>query len=131
MAFLSLTDIWRAFDALNSLNAQQAFKRFVEHGVASDDAPAGLLIGSDGFVRSFEAMLALHRNNREVVHAERFVARPPLAELIPERTRGPGFEHAAHRAFHTYAFTLREIGDHVGVSPSAVWLWTRRAARAA
>jgi putative transposase len=131
MAFLSLSDIWRAFDAQNSLNAQQAFKGFIEQGVPSDDAPAGLLIGSDGFVRGFESMLASHRNNRELVHAERFAARPSIAELIPERTRGPGFEHAAHRAFQTYAFTLREIAEHVGASPSAVWLWTRRAARAA
>jgi REP element-mobilizing transposase RayT len=131
MAFLSLTDIWRAFDAQNSLNAQHAFKTFVEQGVPSNAAPDGLLVGSDGFVRSFESMLAPHRNNREVVHPERFAARPSIGEVIPDRTRGPGFEHAAHRAFQTYAFTLREIAEHVGVSPSAVWLWTQRAARAA
>jgi REP element-mobilizing transposase RayT len=130
MSFVSLTDIWRAFGAQNSLNARQAFKEFVEQGVASDDAP-GLLVGSVGFVRSFESMLAPHRNNRELVHAERFAARPSIGELIPERTRGPDLEHAAHRAFQTYAFTLREIAEHVGASPSAVWLWTQRAARAA
>jgi hypothetical protein len=91
----------------------------------------GLLVGSNGFIRGFEPMLAMHRHDRELVHAERFASRPSLSELIPETTRGPDIRCAAHTAFHIHAFTLREIGQHVGASPSAVWLWTQRATRAA
>lgn len=84
-------------------------------------------MGSDGFIRSFEPLLAVHRENRELVHAERFAARPPLWELLPDARRGALAQQGARCAFHVHAFTLREIAEHVGVSPSTVWAWTNRA----
>jgi REP element-mobilizing transposase RayT len=129
--FLSLTEVWRAFDARDSQNAQRSFKAFIEQGMSSEEALDGLLVGSEGFIRSFQPSLAAYRDNRELIHAERFAARPSLDELIPEGTRGSDRDRAAHRAFHSYAFTLSEIAAHVRASPSAVWVWARRAAPAA
>jgi len=129
--FLTLADIWDTFDAQDGRNAQRLFKRFIEGTSPGERVPEGLLVGSNGFMRGFESVLVPYRSNRELVHSERFASRPSLGELMVERTRGPDRDQSAHRAFHTYAFTLREIGDHMGVSSSAVWMWTRRAALAA
>lgn len=129
--FLALAEVWRIFDSTSIENARDAFKVLLEQGTAPEDARDGLLVGSEGFVRSFAPMLAAYRADRELVHAERFAARPSIDEVIPDRTRGPDRDRAAYRAFHTYAFTLREIAEYVQASPSAVWVWTRRAAHAA
>jgi len=129
--FLALAEVWRMFDSTNIENARHAFKALIEQGMSPEDACDGLLVGSEGFVRSFEPMLAAYRGDRELVHAERFAARPSLDEVIPNRTRGPDRDRAAHRAFYIYAFTLREIAEYLQASPSAVWVWTRRATRAA
>ena len=129
--FLSLGNVWDMFDSSNRIHAQQCFQRFVDQPSVDSELASGLLVGSDGFVRRFQPSLAVHRENRELVHKERFAARPPLSELLPEIDRGPATQKAASRAFHVHAFSLREIGEHVGVSPSAVWIWTRRAHLAA
>ena len=129
-SLLSLTDVWNTFDSQDRQSAQRSFRAFVEMP-SPPETEEGLLLGSTAFVRRFAPILATYRHDRELVHAERFAARPSLSELIPEMTRGPGIRSAAHAAFHTHAFTLREIGHHVGASPSAVWLWTQRVARVA
>ena len=129
--FLSLGSVWDMFDPADRIHAQQCFQRFVDQPSVESELASGLLVGSDGFVRRFEPSLAVHRENRELVHAERFAARPPLSELLPEISRRPATREAASRAFHVYAFSLREIAEHIGVSPSAVWVWTRRAPIAA
>jgi putative transposase len=129
--FLSLGNVWDMFDPSDRVHAQQCFQRFVDQPSVENELASGLLVGSDGFVRHFEPSLAVHRENRELLCAERFAARPSLSELLPEVTRGPTTHQAASRAFHVHAFTLREIAEHVGVSPSAVWVWTRRAQLAA
>jgi putative transposase len=123
--FLALEDVWHTFDPSNRAHAQQCFQRFVDQPSVEHELTSGLLLGSDGFVRSFQALLAVHRENREIVHAERFAARPSLSELLPEIKRGPTAKQAACCAFHVHAFTLREISEHVGVAPSTVWAWTR------
>jgi putative transposase len=130
-SFLALTEIWRTFDSVDGPNAPRAFQEFIEGTAPDESVPEGLLVGSDRFIRSFESMLIPYRPNREFVHSERFASRPSLDELMPGRTRGPDRAQGAYRAFNVFAFTLREIADHVGASPSAVWLWTRHAAHAA
>jgi putative transposase len=129
--FLSLVDVWSMFDPSDRIHAQRCFERFVDGPSVDRELASGLFMGSDGFVRSFRPLLAVHSQNRELVHAERFAARPPLSELLPDTRHGPATQQAACDAFHVHAFTLREIAEHVRVSPSAVWVWTRRAPVAA
>jgi putative transposase len=129
--FLTLAAVWHMFDPSDRIHAQQCFRRFVEGPSVDNELRTGLLMGSDGFIRSFQPQLAVHREDRELVHAERFAARPPLSELLPGLRRGPLAHQGARCAFHVHAFTLREIAEYVGVSPSAVWAWTRRTELAA
>ena len=129
--FLALADVWHMFDPSDRARAQLSFQKFVGGDSVRSELASGLVIGSDGFIRRFGPLLAIHRENREFVHAERFAARPPLRELLPDIKRGPAIQQAASSAFHVHAFTLREIAEHVSASPSAVWVWTRRALLAA
>jgi REP element-mobilizing transposase RayT len=129
--FLTLDDMWQTFDPADRGRAQDIFQRFVDGDDVSTEPSGGLVVGSDGFIRSFGPLLSRHRENREFVHAERFAARPSLRDLVPEIKRGSELHQAASSAFHVHAFTLREIAEHVAVSPSAVWVWTRRAQQAA
>ena len=62
-----------------------------------------LVMGSDGFVRSFEPLLSPHRENRELTHSERFAARPSLRDLFPNTKRGLEVQQAASSAFHVHA----------------------------
>jgi putative transposase len=129
--FLALADVWHAFDPADRTHAQHSCQRLVDGDSVGPEPVSGLVMGSDGFVRSFGPLLAIHRENREFLHAERFAARPPLRELLPDIQRGRAVQQAASSAFHVHAFTLREIAEHVGASPSAVWVWTRRSPQAA
>ena len=130
-SFVSADDVLQIFDSTDRPAAQRRFMSFVDGEAAAEAASGNWLVGSDSFIRGFANALHEHRTNREFVHAQRFAARPPLIELIPCPTRGPTLRQAAHSAFHTYAFTLREIGDHVGASPSTIWIWAQRARAAA
>ena len=129
--FLTLGDVWQMFDAADQTHAQHSLQRFVDGDAVCPEPPTGIVMGSEGFVRSFGPLLSRHRDNREFVHSERFAARPSLRDLFPDSKRGREVQQAASSAFHVYAFTLREIAEHVAVSPSAVWVWTRRARQAA
>jgi REP-associated tyrosine transposase len=129
--FLTLGNVWHTFDPSDRIHAQQCFQRFVDGPSVTHELERGLLMGSDGFIRSFEPLLAVHHENRELVHADRFAARPPLSELLPDVRRGASAQQGARCAFHDHAFTLREIAEHIGVSPSTVWAWANRAALAA
>ena len=128
--FLTLNDVWQTFDPAHPAHAQQSFQQFVDGDDVCADPSSAIVIGSDGFIRSFGPLLSPHRDNREFVHAERFAARPSLRDLFPNIKRGREVQQAASTAFHVHAFTLREIAEHVAVSPSAVWVWTRPAAQA-
>ena len=129
--FLTLSDVWQMFDPADRADAQHSFQRFVDGDAVCPEPPGGLVMGSDGFVRSFGPLLSPHRENREFIHSERFAARPSLRDLFPDIKRGREVQQAASSAFHVHAFTLREIAEHVAVSPSTIWVWTRRAPQAA
>jgi putative transposase len=129
--FMTLADVWLLFDRHDRTNAQRCFTTFIDGPPDRVEPTPGVVAGSDGFIRSFAPLLAAHRDDRDLVHAERFAARPPLAELFPDTRRGSALRDCALRAFHVHAFTLREIAEHVGAAPATVWVWTRQRVQAA
>ena len=120
--FLTLSDVWQMFDPADRAHAQHSFQRSVDGDTVCPEPPGGLVMGSDGFVRSFEPLLSPHRENRELTHSERFAARPSLRDLFPNTKRGLEVQQAASSAFHVHAFTLREIAEHVGVTVGGLGL---------
>jgi len=127
--FLSLDDVWRAFDPIPA-TAQQLYTAFVgaaESEVA--DGPHGPVAwGSRAFVADLSAMLESHHHERDIVYPERYAGRPSLERLFTavgrDRRRRDG---AMKEAFERYAYTLQEIGACVRIPPATVWRRIRRA----
>ena len=120
-AFLHLDTVWSMFTPTPAAPARLQFVEFV--AAADDDAyPAGpLLYGADEFKNHVSALVFPHRKNPDFVCAERFAVRPPLAALLADARHRAVRAAAMRDAFLVYAYTLREIANAVGLTPSAVW----------
>jgi hypothetical protein len=95
-----------------------------------DDVPDKLLlIGSAVFATQFAPRLRPYRNVGDIVYAERFAARPPLVAVMSDSDVRQEWGEAARRAFCEHAYTLREIGTHLGRPVATVWAWIQRAER--
>ena len=130
--FLALDDVWKAFDA-DGARARQLYTAFVAAGPSDRaDAPSGALVfGSDALVARVGAALERHRENREVVYAERFACRPTLDRLFANVGDARARDRSMRDAFERHGYTLREISDFVGRPPATVWRRIRRVAERA
>jgi REP element-mobilizing transposase RayT len=125
--FLDVKQVWGTFDKRSRRHAQEQYRFFVSSDVDDDEDFAGLLVGSATFVQSLEPNLAPHRTNRELTYRDRFCTRPSLESIFDGRPDGPVLHAAVRKAFVAYAYTLREIGEHLGRPPSTIWAWVQRA----
>lgn len=126
--FLQLQDVWRAFGSVPRA-AQRRFGEFVAATADRYDPHAHLLVGSDAFVERFQPLLRPHRQVEDFTYAERYAARPPLVALLPPGIEGPALARAIRVAFQQHAYTLREIGVHLGRPRTTVWHWIHRGGR--
>jgi REP element-mobilizing transposase RayT len=124
--WLALDEVWEAFGD-NPLEAQRAYADFVDGDISAHEAvPAGpVVFGSGAFVARVGRALAPHRGCREVVYAERFADRPRLIDLFAIGADACAREIAIRKAFDDHGYTLREIGEFLGVHPSTVWRHVR------
>jgi putative transposase len=130
-AWLDVRAVWNVFNHTGAASAAEQFRLFAAADV-DDPAPTrDLLVGSQSFARNLDWQLEPHRGDEDFRYAERFAARPPLSELIPTGQQGPVVYDAVRAAFLTQAYTLRQIGDHLGRPSSTIWNWIRRAEREA
>jgi putative transposase len=125
--FLSLDDVWRAFDPIDA-SAQQLYTAFVAaSAVDLADVPHGpVAYGSPAFVADLDAMLESHHHDRTIVYAERYASRPSLARLFTSDSDRHAQDRLMRDAFERYAYTLQEIGTFVGKPPATVWRRIRR-----
>ena len=85
------------------------------------------LIGSEAFATQCAARLRPYRDIEDIVHAERFAARPSLTRLLEDAEGVETLGETARRAFCDHAYTLREIGTHIDRPVATVWKWIQRA----
>jgi putative transposase len=128
---LDVQAVWNMFDHTHIATAAEQFRIFA--GAEIDDpAPRRtLLAGSQSFAASLDPQLQRHREDEDFSYAERFATRPPLDQLIPAAAVGAAVHEAVRTAFLTHAYTLREIGEHLGRPSSTIWSWIHRAQREA
>ena len=125
---LSVEDVWGALGADDTDAAHQQFILFAS--APEQDIPdASLIIGSDAFVRQHEPLLRSRQGDENLNYAQRFAARPPLAEILRDAQSTGSSDAAMRTAFCRYAYTLREIGVHVGRPTGTIWAWVQRAGR--
>jgi hypothetical protein len=127
---LALDEVWEAFGD-SPREAQRAYADFVDGDVSPlEEAPVGpVVFGSGAFVARVGRALLPHRGCREVIYAERFADRPRLTDLFAVGADACAREIAIRKAFDDHGYTLREIGEFLGVHPSTVWRHVRGLAR--
>ncbi len=103
--------------------AIRAYRDFVKQGKGIDvweDLTAGVLMGSDTFVRSLKPLLKDVVENREIRRDERLATRPTLDELFADATDKPTRNERIHAAVRKHQYKLQEVGDHLGLCYSTI-----------
>jgi putative transposase len=125
-AFLALDDVWKAFDA-DVGSARGLFADFVGAGPCQTAPPGPVVFGSTAFTAQVGLVLEPHREIRDISRAERFAVRPSLDRLFAKSREGWSRDALMREAFRRHGYTLREIGELVGLHPSTVWRRIRSA----
>ncbi len=106
-----------------------------EYPSVSDTNPrgglvGGLILGGEEFVAAMRARLSNADDLREVPRRERLAGRPNLAELLEGADKARKARDKAIGAAHIlYGYTMKEIGDHLGVHYATVSRAVRRQER--
>lgn len=100
--------------------ARSSFLSFVHAGVGKESplktAKGGLFVGNETFVAKFGELLEASATDEEAVRREKYAARPSLPEIFNHQKRNAGI----HDAVIKWGYTLKEVGDYVGLHYSRV-----------
>lgn len=125
-AFLAVDRIWHALRCEDAVAGRATFIAHVNKSTEATDVETPIVLGSDLLRSQITPLLQPHRKNRDFVCAERFATRPALEDLLGDADSVDTLKRAARLAFQQYAYTLREIGDMVGRTPSTISKWVHR-----
>jgi len=126
--FLTIGWILSQFD-LDPERAVRAYRRFVQQGRGVhvwDELRAGSLLGTDGFVDQLRPLLKEKPVDPEYRKRERFAARPSLDELFDDVADKATRNERIYQAVRVHHYTLREVGDHVGLLYSTISVIAKR-----
>jgi len=126
--FLTIGWILSQFD-LDPERAVRAYRRFVQQGRGIhvwDELRAGSLLGTDGFVDQLRPLLKEKPVDPEYRKRERFAARPSLEVLFGDVTDKATRNERIYQAVRVHHYTLREVGDHVGLLYSTISVIAKR-----
>ena len=103
--------------------ARSSYISFVHDGVGKDSplkaAKGGLFVGNETFVGKFRELLGASAAGEESVRREKYAARPPLKEIF-NSLNSLDRDAGIHDAVIKWGYTLKEVGDYVGLHYSRV-----------
>ena len=114
------------------VEAQKAYRRYVLEGLPRKSPWEGLkgqiLLGTEDFLARLREPLRGKDLLREVPRAQRYVARPALAEIFKEKKgrKGKGNDEIIYRAHVDHGYRMGEIADHLGVHYTSISRAIRR-----
>jgi hypothetical protein len=126
--FLTIGWVLSQFDP-DPERAVREYRRFIRQGRGMhvwDELRAGSLLGSDGFVDKLRPLLREKPLDPEYRKRERFAARPSLEELFGDVTDKAARNERICQAVRVHHYTLREVGDHVGLLYSTISVIAKR-----
>ena len=126
--FLTIGWVLSQFDP-DPERAVRAYLRFVQQGRGVhvwDELRAGSLLGTDGFVDQLRPLLKEKPVDPEYRKRERFAARPSLEVLFGDVTDKATRNERIYQAVRVHHYTLREVGDHVGLLYSTISVIAKR-----
>jgi putative transposase len=110
-------------------HAVRAYRRFIRQGRGInvwDELRAGALLGTDGFVDQLRPLLKEKPLDPEYRKRERFAARPSLEELFRDVSDKATRNERIYQAVRVHHYTLREVGDYVGLLYSTISMIAKR-----
>lgn len=113
--------------------AVHAYRRFVRQGRGIDvweELRAGVFLGTGAFVKRMQPLLKEKRIDPEIRRRERFAARPSLEELFRDVPDKATRNQQIHQAVRVYHYTLREVGDFLGLYFSTISVIAKRVGEA-
>ena len=128
--FLTVDWILLQFDP-DRARAVSAFRRFVRQGQGIDvweELRAGAFLGTDAFVEQLKPLLKEQPVDPEIRKKERFAARPSLEELFADVSATATRNERIHQAVRVHHYTLREVGDFLGLYFSTISVIAKRVA---
>ena len=126
--FLTIAWILSQFDPAPQRAARE-YRRFVRQGRGIhvwDELRAGSLLGTDEFVDQLRPLLREKPLDPEYRKRERFAARPSLEELFGDVTDKAARNERICQAVRVHHYTLREVGNHVGLLYSTISVIAKR-----
>ena len=107
----------------NRAAAIRAYRDFVRRGKGIEvweGLTAGMLLGSDAFVRSLKPLLTDVVENSEIRREERLAFRPTLEELFAGVADKTSRNEQIHAAVRRHQYKLKEVGDYLGLCYSTI-----------
>ncbi|MBM4141935.1 MAG: addiction module toxin RelE [Nitrospira sp.] len=108
--------------------ASRRYREFVHEGLKEEsplkEVKGQLFLGEDSFIERFQQLMKDKETLKEIPRLQRYVARPLLEEILKKRKLE---DVSIYRAHVKYGYTLKEIGEYLGVHYTTVSRATRRA----
>lgn len=126
--FLTVTSVLSQF-ADDAERATREYRRFVKEGRGVevwDELRHGILLGSDEFMEQLRPLLAGQATRKEISRRERLAGRPSLAALFAGVEDKRERDERIHRAVRSHEYTLKEIGDFLGLYYSTIGVTAKR-----
>ena len=106
------------------LKAQKAYRDFVAEGKGVklwEKLERGVFLGSEGFLEKLKPHLEERVPDKEIPKGQRLATRPTLEELFSGIGRDKKARNALiHQAVKDYGYTLKEVGEFLGLHYSTV-----------
>ena len=131
-SFLTVDWVLSQFGGQKRL-AIEKYKRFVMEGVGKESPwetlRGQIFCGTDGFIKQLRGLLDEKERIKEVPRAQRYVARPPLGELLKGKKGKERIveDRDIYDAYVCYGYTMKEIADHLGFHYATVSRAIKRA----
>ncbi len=112
--------------------AEKAYRRYVWEGLQGkspwETLKGQILLGTEDFLARLREPLRGKDLLKEVPRAQRYVARPSLAEIFKERKgkREKRKDEIVYRAYVDHGYRMGEIAEHLGVHYTSISRAIRR-----
>jgi len=104
--------------------AQKAYRSFVAEGKGVklwEKLESGVFLGSEGFVEKLKPRLEGKLADKEIPKSQRLATRPPLEQLFSKAGKDKETRNALiYQAVNDHGYTLREVGEFLGLHYSTV-----------
>ena len=111
----------------NRATARQRYRKFVADGMMRQDQPwqklvGQIFMGSEEFITRIQTLVDDKQELKEIPRSQRYPGRPALDQLFSANPDGdkPFRNERIVKAHLAYGYTLKEIGDYLGIHYTTV-----------